>query len=72
MVNSVFRTGKAAALLLNLLQEGKKICIFPFSLENEASSPESQLSICKSTRAKGWENPHGRCSHTVLTPQARL
>lgn len=47
----------------------KKICIFPFSLENEASSPESQLSICKSTRAKGWENARGRCSHTVLTPR---
>lgn len=50
----------------------KEICIFPFSLENEASSPESQLSICNSTRAKGWENPRGGCSHTVLTPQARL
>jgi len=43
MVNSVFRAVKAAALLLNLLQEGKKkICIFPFSLEKEASSPENR------------------------------
>lgn len=43
MVNSVFKAVKAAALLLNLLQEGKKkIFIFPFSLENEAFSPESQ------------------------------
>lgn len=43
MVNSVFKAVKAAALLLNLLQEGKKkICIFPFSLENESSSPESK------------------------------
>lgn len=41
----------------------KKICIFPFSLENEASFPESQLSICKSTRAKGWENARSSCSH---------